>query len=149
MNSSEHIQPAADPVTLRAGRPLMPVSPLSWPRTRRLHGIDVPRLTRYIPLVEISAGALLGLAVGIAYGVLRFSVADVISGMFFGPLFGLLIGWLIATFTGATGTLTLRTVLHNVVHIVWVLTVVIFCSGVVMLLAALADAAYGRSRQDF
>jgi hypothetical protein len=149
MSSSEHIQPAADPATLRVGRPLMPVSPLSWPRMRRLHGIDVPRLTRHIPLVEIAAGALLGLVFGIAYGALRFAIADLISGMFFGPLFGLLIGWLIATFTGATGTLTLRTVLHNVVHIVWVLTVVIFCSGVVMLLAALADAAYGRSRHDF
>jgi hypothetical protein len=40
--------------------------------------------------------------------------------------------------------LTLRTVLHNVVHILWVLTFVIFCSGVMILLAALADAAYGR-----
>ena len=48
-----------------------------------------------------------------------------------------LIGWLIATFTGATGTLTLRTVLHNMVHIVWVLTVVIFCSGIMMLLGLL------------
>lgn len=148
MNSSEHIQVAADPATLRAGRPLMPVAPLSWPPMRRLHGVKVPRVTRRIPAVEITAGALLGLAVGVLYGVLRLSLADVCSGMFFGPLFGLLIGWLIATFTGATGTLTLRTVLHNVIHIMWVLAVVIFCSGVMILLAALADAAYGR-RQDF
>ena len=149
MNSSDHIQPAADPATLRAGRPLMPVSPLTWPHMRRLHGTRVPRLTRRIPAVEITAGAVLGLAVGILFGVLRFSLADLFSGMFFGPLFGLLIGWLIATFTGATGTLSLRTVLHNVIHIAWVLTVVIFCSGVMVLLAAIADAAYGRSRHDF
>ncbi len=149
MNPSEHIQAATDPATLRAGRPLMPVSPLTWPHKRQLRGAHVPRITRRIPAVEITAGAVLGLAVGILYGVLRLSLADVFSGMFFGPLFGLLIGWLIATFTGATGTLTLRTVLHNVIHIVWVLTVVIFCSGIMVLLAALADAAYGRSRHDF
>jgi len=149
MSSSEHIQPAADPVTLRAGRPLAPASPLSWPRMRRLHGGDMPRVTRRVPAVEIAAGALLGLAIGILFGMLRFSLTDLFYGMFFGPLFGLLIGWLIATFTGATGTLTLRTVLHNVVHIVWVLAVVIVCSGALVLLAALADAAYGRSRQDF
>ena len=147
MSSSEHIQPAADPLTLRAGRPLAPVSPQSWPRMRRLHGRDIPRVTRRVPAVEIAAGALLGLAVGILVGLWRLSLADLVGGMFFGPLFGLLIGWLIATFTGATGTLTWRTVLHNVVHIVWVLTVVIVCSGVMVLLAALADAAYGRRQE--
>ncbi len=146
MNSSEHIQAAADPATLRPGRPRVPASPLSWPRMRRLHGAKVPPVTRRIPAVEITAGAVLGLAVGILYGILHFSLADLFSGMFFGPLFGLLIGWLIASFTGATGTLTPRTVLHNVIHIAWVLTVVIFGSGVLILLAALADAAYGRSR---
>jgi hypothetical protein len=147
MNSSEHIQPAADPRTLRAGRPLGSDSRLSWSRMRRLHGADMPRVTRRVPAVEIAAGALLGLGVGVLIGLWRFSLADVVYGMFFGPLFGLLIGWLIATFTGATGTLTWRTVLHNVVHIVWVLTVVIVCSGVMVLLAALAEAAYGRRQE--
>jgi hypothetical protein len=128
---------------------LMPIAPLGWPRLRRRDGADVPRVTRRVPTVEIVAGAILGLAVGVVLGTLRLTLADVIAGMFFGPLFGLLIGWLIATYTGATGTLSIRTVMHNIVHIVWVLTFLIFFSGIVMLLAALDDARYGRSRQDF
>ncbi len=149
MNSSEHIQAAVDPATVRSGRPLMPVAPVEWPRLRRLrHGKDVPALTRQVPMVEIMAGAALGFLIGLVWGVSRMAVIEGGWSVICGTLFGLLIGWLIATFTGATGTLTWRTVMTNMVHIVWVLTVCLFLAGIVMLLAAFADAAYGRDRQD-
>jgi hypothetical protein len=150
MNSSEHIQAAVDPRTLRGGRPIVPIAPLQLPRIRRLRpGQEVPAVTRRVPTVEIMAGAVLGLLAGLLLNIGRWSIVDLGWGMIFGALFGLLIGWLIGSFTGATGTLTWRTVLTNMVHIVWVLTVCIFLAGIMMLLAALADAAYGRTRQDF
>ena len=150
MNSSEHIQAAVDPATVRSGRPIMPVAPLDWPRLRRSrHGKELPALTRQVPMVEIMAGAALGFIAGLVWGLSRMAVVDFSWSVIFGTLFGLLIGWLIATFTGATGTFSWRTVLTNMVHIVWVLTVCIFLAGGMMLLAAFADAAYGRDRQAF
>ena len=147
MKPSEHIQAAIDPLTLRAGRPLQPIWPLDLPRMRRLRGAIVPGVTRRIPMVEIAAGALLGLAAGVLWALLRWKLGDIPGGIFFGPLFGGLIGWLIATFTGATGTLSVRTVLANIIHIVWVLTVVACFVGIVGILAALAGAAYGPTRE--
>jgi hypothetical protein len=114
---------------------------------RRLRGADLPRVTRLVPAVEIIAGAILGLLVGALCGVIRWRLGAVAGGLFFGPLFGALIGWLIATFTGATGTLSFSTVRANMVHILWVLTVVACFVGIVGLLAALAGAAYGPGRE--
>jgi hypothetical protein len=111
-----------------------------------MRGAMLPRVTRQIPAVEILAGAVMGLCVGLAWGLIRLRLGDVASGAFFGTLFGLLIGWLIGTFTGATGTLSVRTVLTNMLHILWVLTVVAFFVGIIGLLAALAGDAYGPRR---
>jgi small-conductance mechanosensitive channel len=149
MNPSHHIQAAVDPALLRRGRPLMPVAALERPRLRRLRdAVDIPALTRQIPTVEIFSGAVLGMIVGIVTGVFRAGVVDLGWSMIFGTVFGLLIGWLIATFTGATGTLSIRTVMANMLHILWVLTVVAFFVGIIGLLAALAGAAYGPDRRD-
>ena len=146
MEPSEHIQAAVDPALVRRGRPLLPISPLEMPRLRRLRGKDVPKVTRQVPAVEIVAGAILGLIVGLLWGIWRFRAGDVASGIFLGPIFGLLIGWLIGLFTGATGTLSARTVLVNMLHIVWVLTVVFCFVGIIGLAAALVGAAYGPGR---
>jgi len=66
-NFREHIQSAVDPVLVRRGRPLLSVSPLEWPRLRRLRGVAVPRVTRQVPVVEILAGAAVGLIVGLVW----------------------------------------------------------------------------------
>ena len=148
LKPSEHIQVAVDPAVVRAGRPIQPIWPLEMPRLRRLRGRHVPGVTRRIPAVEIVAGAILGVIAGFVWGLLRWKFGEVLAGMFFGTLFGLLIGWLIATFTGATGTLSVRTVLVNMLHIVWVLTVVACFVGIIGLLAALAGAAYGPASRE-
>jgi uncharacterized membrane protein len=149
MNPTEHIQAAVDMALLRRGRPLMPVTSLERPRSRRLRdAVDIPALTRQIPTVEICAGAVLGMIAGIALGLCRWGVADVAWSMFYWTLFGLLTGWLIGTFTGATGTLSVRTVLANMLHIVLVLGIVAVFVSIVGFLAALAGAAYGPDRGD-
>jgi hypothetical protein len=149
MNPSEHIQAAVDPALLRPGRPIMPVSPLTLPRFRRLRtGEDIPAVTRQVPAVEIVAGALLGLGFGLLWGVARLNPTDVALGLMFGFVFGLLIGWLIGLFTGATGTLSVHTVLTGMVHILLVLTVVACFVGIVGIIAALLGAAYGPDRRD-
>ncbi len=149
MHHSEHIQAAADPVTVRPGRPLVPVSALELPRPRRLYGgTDLPSLTRQIPAVEIVAGAALGMAAGVLWALLRWRVGELGSDLVYGTLLGLLTGWLIGTFTGATGTLSVRTVLANMIHIVWVLTCVFFFVGILGFIAAVAGAAYGPDRRD-
>jgi small-conductance mechanosensitive channel len=128
---------------------MLPMSRLEMPGLRRLrHGQDGPRLTRQVPTVEIFAGAVLGLIAGLAWGASRGAVVDLGWSLICGTLFGLLIGWLIGLFTGATGTLSPRTVLVNMVHIVWVLTVAIFFVGIIALLAALAGAVYDSDRRD-
>jgi hypothetical protein len=149
MNPSEHIQAAVDPVLLRRGRPLVPVTVLERPRMRRLcDAIDIPALTRQIPTVEICAGAALGMAAGIVAGFFRSGVLDAGWSMIYSTVFGLLVGWLIGTFTGATGTLSLRTILANVLHILLVLAVAALFVGIIGFLAALAGAAYGPDRRD-
>jgi small-conductance mechanosensitive channel len=147
MNPTEHIQAAVDAALLRRGRPLVPVSPLEQPRLRRLRdAVDIPALTRKIPTVEIYAGAVLGMIVGITLGLCRWGVVDFAWSMFYWTLFGLLVGWLIGTFTGATGTLSTRTVLVNMLHIVLVLGIAAIFIFIVGFLAALAGAAYGPDR---
>jgi len=149
MNPSNQIQAAVDPALLRRGRPLMPIAALDRPRLRRLRdAVDLPALTRQIPTVEIFSGAVLGMIAGVVTGVFRAGVVDLGWSMIYGTVFGLLIGWLIATFTGATGTLSPRTVMANMLHILWVLTVVAFFVGIIGVLAALAGAAYGPDRHD-
>jgi small-conductance mechanosensitive channel len=149
MNPSEYIQSAVDPVLLRRGRPLIPPTALDRPRMRRLcHAIDIPALTRQIPTVEICAGAALGLAGGFVVGLFRAGVLDLGWCMIYGTVLGLLVGWLIGTFTGATGTLSIRTVLANVLHILLVLAVAAIFVSIIGFLAALAGAAYGPDRHN-
>jgi hypothetical protein len=149
MYSSEQIQAVFHPATMRAGRPIQSVAAIEWPRPRRVRfGKEVPPLTRKVPTVEIMAGAALGFAIGLVWGISRMGVVDLGWSVIFGTLFGLLIGWLIATFTGATGTLSLRTVLTNMVHIVLVLTIAVFFLVAVGVLAAIAGDAYGPARRD-
>jgi hypothetical protein len=148
MDLSEHIQAAVEPVLLRKGRPLVPPTPLDHPRPRRLRGINIPALTRQIPTVEIAAGAVLGMSAGIVIGLFRSGVVDAGWTMIVGTLFGLLLGWLIGTFTGATGTLSVRTVLANMLHIVLVLTVAAIFVGIIGFVAAVAGAAYGPDRSE-
>jgi hypothetical protein len=149
MNPTEHIQAAIDHALLRRGRPLVPLTPLDRPRLRRLRdAVDIPALTRQIPTVEICAGAVLGMCAGIVLGLCRWGVVDFAWSMFYWTLFGALVGWLIGTFTGATGTLSTRTVLANMLHIVLVLGIAAVFVGIVGFLAALAGAAYGPDRTD-
>src|SRR5207245_296882 len=111
MKSSEHIQAAAEPGTVRPGRPLLRIEALSWPSCRPLRtGHDVPTLTRHVPTVEILAGAALGCGVALLVNLGRVPLLDLGWRMIVGTLFGGLLGWLIASFTGATGTLSWRTV---------------------------------------
>jgi hypothetical protein len=124
-------------------------SRLEMSALRRLrHGQDGPVLTRQVPTVEIFAGAAWGLIAGFAWGLSRGGAIDLGWSLIIGTLFGLLIGWLIGLFTGATGTLSPRTVLVNMVHIAWVLTAVVFLFGIVAVLVALAGAAYGPDRSE-
>jgi hypothetical protein len=99
-------------------------------------------------MVEILAGAALGLLTGLLWAVSRSTAVDVGWSVIDGTLFGLLIGWLVGLFTGATGTLSVRTVLTNMVHIVWVLTVVLAFVAFSAIFVAFADAAYGSTRGD-
>jgi hypothetical protein len=148
MHPSEQIQAALHPATLRAGRPLQPIDALNWPHGRVRFGKEVPHLTRRVPTVEIMAGATLGFGVGLVWGLARMAVIDLGWSVIFGTLFGLLIGWLIATFTGATGTLSVRTVLTNIVHIILVLTVAVFFLAAIGMLSAIVGEAYQPSRRD-
>jgi hypothetical protein len=156
MNASEHIQAAVDPLLVRGGRPLGGgaggVLEFGTARARSAprfgQAVDMPALTRQIPTVEICAGAALGLAAGMVAGLFRSGVLDLGWSMIYGAVFGLLVGWLIGTFTGATGTLSIRTVLANVVHIVLVLAIAAVFVGIAAFIAALAGAAYGPDRRD-
>jgi hypothetical protein len=149
MHPSEHIQAAVDPARVRPGRPGLRTAALELPALGRLRrGHDGPALTRQVPTVEILAGAAWGLIVGLVLGLHRGASLDLGWSLIFGTLFGLLIGWLIGLCTGATGTLTTRTVLVNMVHIAWVLTVAVFLLGIIGVLAALAGDAYGPDRND-
>jgi uncharacterized membrane protein len=148
MDLAEHIQAAVDPDLLRSGRPLVPPSTLDRPRTRRLHGINIPALTRQIPTVEAAAGAVLGMGVGIVLGFFRTGIADAGWTVIFCTVFGLLLGWLIGTFTGATGTLSVRTVLANMLHIIIVVGVVAIFVAIVGFIAAILGAAYGPDRNE-
>ena len=112
-----------------------------------MRGADMPRVTRIIPTVEIVSGACLGFGAGLVWGILRFRLGDIATGIFFGPLFGLLIGWFIATFTGATGTLSVKSVLVNMVHILWVLVYVFCFVGAIGVLYAMFSDAYGPRRE--
>lgn len=148
MDLGEHIQAAVDPDLLRSGRPLVPPSILDRPHMRRLHGISIPTLTRKIPAVEAAAGAVLGMGLGIVLAFFRTAIADAGWTVIFCTVFGMLLGWLIGTFTGATGTLSVRTVLANMLHIVLVLGVAAVFIAILGFVAAIAGAAYGPDRND-